>query len=295
LILIAGAGAVLIQRDQGKKHERELIALAEEAVSKLYTSPDEKELAYMSNDSLIEIAVKQVSRVTSEEDGILLSRRVTIAREMYKDQVRADDAINALFNEDDVPKEGILQSDMDNAIKHHSRVTNREWSEKLGGKLEIAGAELDARMSAYDAVIAIEEAQKTEWNDTLAIAADDAIALVKNATVRMTLEEKMRAVRAAETEKQTQLAAERVRAEQSNRNARQGGSSRLGTQNPPASPHPSGYDYTWYRCICQRFFATMDQLLFHVQYNGPGGTEPDGRNHAFLHTFQHWDPKSRYY
>jgi len=284
VILVAGVGLFLIKRDQNRKLELEQITSAEAAISHLYASKDEKELAYMSDDSLIKSAKERAALVTDKEKGALLTQRIKAAENMYSDQVKAITLINSLFSRK-VPKKELLQSDINVSTQQLNKVTNKEWHKELGDKLAIVVGELEARKKAGDAVTAIEVAQKTKWDESLAVAADNAIALVKNGEVKAALAERMTAIRAAEAEKQNEIAANSQRKKQrgsqgSSGSKESGGSSK----KDPMAGMPV---YTYYKCSCCSFFPDMASLQRHIRNaTDPSSTDYDPSSpHHFVGTF----------
>jgi hypothetical protein len=248
LVLISSTVYLTIKIGQDRKVELAQIELAELAIEQLYTSSGELMLAYMDDGVLIANAYKQAALIADAGEREVLTQRIRKANKMYRDQVRASDAIELLFFEEAIADD-LAQKDIDAANSYLEKVTNQEKFEELRGKLGIVIDELNAQKVAAEAVDAAEEAQRTEWNEDLAIVADKAIELVKNVKAKEALTKKMGAIRAREKEKgeaQAQNQAQPAAGQSGQwQSSGSGGSSGTPRQYPPG--HIPTF---WWWCLC---------------------------------------------
>jgi len=271
-------GFVFARANQAHKLEATLLDNAEKAVAELFVDTNDQELSYMNDDTGTTIAKEQVLLIVDQESQDTLMGRVRVAEGMYRDQERCIDVINLLLREG-AYKDDLAQSDIDRGTALLEKVTNQKMRGELAKKLKDITVELDAQKNTVSAIGAVEEAQKTAWDEDLAIAAEAAIELVKNEKARAGFVEQMAALRAAELEKA-----------QNTNGANQESPSRSGTGLAASGAESSsGIDFRfgkrpedfghvpvwWPMCTCGNVFRSYDELLIHIEsssiwvYPGP--------------------------
>jgi len=133
---------------QNKATQFLLIESAEKTVDNLFDTDDNKELAYMKDDTIIVFAHAQATLIVDIDKQIPLAERIGIAQVMFDDQQIAVDSIADLYSGDN-PRDDVSRKELAEARQCLKKVTNRKMYAELETKLKVVSDQL-ARQASDD-------------------------------------------------------------------------------------------------------------------------------------------------